>query len=201
MFLTGVFIVSIVSETGEIKRILKVEFQLSESEIDLVIRSLNGSIVFPYEEFHFPKPGRPHYTEFDVTGMPIVHSTKFDNYRINFKKLLKSSELHETAMDIFENALSVHRLVYRIFKFGLMAIKITLPELESSIYYLLCKLEISPIISKNGYEIISKNLKNDFDKNITHNQFQAALIVLCDNGLISLDNDIISILEHPRHTV
>jgi hypothetical protein len=145
-----------------------------------------------------PESPRLRYTTFEETaGMPIVHSRKLSNYSVNLKKIFMSSELHETAFDLVEDALSVPRLLYRIARFSVTQSKISLSNVESAIYFLLWKDELCPVVSSEGYSILSDKLKQGFGEKIDHTRFQASLDSLVQNGLISITEDVVEIVEKP----
>ena len=190
-------------KASELGNILTEEFGLGPKEVSALLGYLNDVIEeedsWDLDFIGGPDDDRLPKTEFDLgTGLPIVHSRKIKNYTVNLRRIYKNAELHETAFDLFEDAISVHRLLYRIMKFLITESKITLGDVESAIYYLLWVKEITPVTTSKGYDLIAENLNTYFGSRVNQKVYQSCLDKLYEQGLIDIQNDIVTIIEHPK---
>lgn len=193
----------------DLQKLIETEFSIGPEQSERIITKLNGIVTF--DEWATDIIGGNHNitygrgndkrlpkTEFDTsTGLPIVHSRKISNFSINLRKLLTSSDLHETLFDIFESAISPPKLIYRIIRFGVTEGKITLGNVESAIYFLFWTEKILPIETSKGYEKIIHTLKERFGITIDEAQYQASLDKLVTDGLIEIGSDFVRIIETP----
>lgn len=188
-------------DVPDLRDILKEEFNLTEDQSNMVLTAL-GDIIEVEEtwdtDFFGPDDTRRPKTYFGADGMPIVHSRKVTNYFVNLKKIYKNSELHETALDVLEQSISPHRLLYRILKFAITESKITLSEVQSAVYYLLWVEDLTPVATSKGYELISAALRERFGERVSHDEYQKSLDQLVTLGLINIEADMIVIVELPR---
>lgn len=189
-------------DTDQFKAMLLDEFSLGDEAATVLQAMLQVAVeeqeVWETDDYA-PNSPRLHKTEFsEVDGLPIVHSRKASNYWINMRRIYKNADLHEVAIDMLENAVSLPRLLYRVTRFLLAEGGITLGEIESSIYYLFWKHDLTPVSTEAGYKAIQAHLEMDFGKRVTEELYQACLDNLCELGLIEIEADVITLVELPR---
>lgn len=177
-------------------------FGITDEDAETIIQKLDGIVTFErWESDHIgsnPFDNRLPKTHFSpVDGNPIVHSHKVSNFAINLRKIFSSSELHETLFDIFESAISPHRLIYRIVRFGATESKLTLGEVESAIYYLFWTENILPENTSDGFKKVAPLLRQKYGIEIDEPRYQSGLDKMVSDGLIEIEGDIVKIIETP----